>query len=81
VSAGAGHVVLDKPAGVPVVPSVDNVLECCLACAAQVRARPRDCKCKAYPRGRAVAAPAPTRVLRCARGARRPLAGRGWPPR
>jgi len=59
VSAGPGHVVLDKPAGVPVVPSVDNVLECCLACAAQVRARPGPCRCCARPRGRAVAAPAP----------------------
>ena len=30
------YVVVNKPAGVPVVPSVDNILESCLACAAQV---------------------------------------------
>ncbi len=30
-------VIINKPAGVPVVPTVDNVLESCLACTAQVR--------------------------------------------
>ena len=30
------YVVINKPAGVPVVPSVDNILESCLACTAQV---------------------------------------------
>lgn len=30
------YVVVNKPPGVPVVPPVDNVLESCLACAAQV---------------------------------------------
>ena len=39
VSQGAGWVVVDKPAGMPVVHSTDNVLESCLTCVAQARAR------------------------------------------
>ena len=39
VSQGAGWVVVDKPAGVPVVHSTDNVIESCLTCVAQARAR------------------------------------------
>lgn len=39
VSQGAGYVVVDKPAGVPVVHSTDNVIESCLTCVAQARAR------------------------------------------
>lgn len=35
--AAPDFVVINKPAGVPVVPTVDNVLESCLACTAQVR--------------------------------------------
>ena len=30
------YVIVNKPPGVPVVPPVDNVLESCLACTAQV---------------------------------------------
>lgn len=36
VLAAQDFVVISKPAGVPVVPTVDNVLESCLACTAQV---------------------------------------------
>ena len=39
VSQGAGWVVVDKPAGVPVVHSTDNVIESCLTCVAQARGR------------------------------------------
>ena len=39
VSQGAGYVVVDKPAGVPVVHSLDNVVESCLTCVAQAYAR------------------------------------------
>ena len=39
VSQGVGWVVVDKPAGVPVVHSTDNVIESCLTCVAQARAR------------------------------------------
>ena len=42
VSLGAGYVVVDKPAGVPVVYSTDNVVESCLTCVAQARARRPD---------------------------------------
>lgn len=35
VHAAEDFVVINKPAGVPVVPTVDNILESCLACAAQ----------------------------------------------
>ncbi|KAK9831405.1 hypothetical protein WJX81_002433 [Elliptochloris bilobata] len=35
VSKGAGYVVVDKPAGVPVVHSTDNVIESSLTCVAQ----------------------------------------------
>ncbi|BDA46168.1 probable mitochondrial RNA pseudouridine synthase Rpusd4 [Coccomyxa sp. Obi] len=35
VHAAQDFVVINKPAGVPVVPTVDNILESCLACTAQ----------------------------------------------
>lgn len=37
VHAAPNYAVINKPAGVPVVPTVDNIIECCLSCAAQVR--------------------------------------------
>lgn len=49
VSQGAGYVVVDKPAGVPVVHSTDNVIESCLTCVAQARARMPDLVGKQRP--------------------------------
>ena len=38
---GIGHewVVLDKPAGVPAVPTVDNIIENCVKCVQKLRGR------------------------------------------
>ena len=43
IHVGEHFVVVSKPPGIPVVPCVCNILESCLACAAQVRSD-RDCK-------------------------------------
>lgn len=39
------YVVVNKPAGVPVVPTVDNLVECVLACAAEAVGHPRALAC------------------------------------
>jgi 23S rRNA-/tRNA-specific pseudouridylate synthase len=49
VHAHEDYVVVNKPPGVPVVPPVDNILESCLACTAQVQLAPCVLMCEAFP--------------------------------